>query len=98
MSSGPGRSSSPPTTAGVYSPLRLVAAICIIAPFVGVLWIPSYNKRNPTLLSFPFFYWYQLLWVVITALLMVVAFHAVKRDNAARYPESDAGSDEKVAP
>jgi uncharacterized membrane protein len=62
----------------------VVAAICVIAPFVAMLWIPSYNKMTPKLLGFPFFYWYQLLWVIITAVLMVIAFQAVKRDNAAR--------------
>jgi hypothetical protein len=74
----------------ILSPLRVVAAVCIVAPFVAMLWIPSYNKTNPTLLGFPFFYWYQLLWVVITALLMAVAFQVVKRDNAAR--RGDAAS------
>jgi hypothetical protein len=75
-----------PPTGGrpILSPLRVIAALCVIAPFVAMLWIPSYNKTNPKLLGFPFFYWYQLLWVVITAALMVVAFQAVKRDNAAR--------------
>ena len=75
----PGRPGRP-----ILSPLRAVAAVCIVAPFVAMLWIPSYNKTNPKLLGFPFFYWYQLLWVVITAVLMVVAVQAVKRDNAAR--------------
>lgn len=68
----------------ILSPLRAVAAVCVIAPFVAMLWIPSYNKTNPKLLGFPFFYWYQLLWVVITAVLMVVAVQAVKHDNAGR--------------
>jgi uncharacterized membrane protein len=68
----------------ILSPLRAVAAVCIIAPFVAMLWIPSYNKMNPKLLGFPFFYWYQLLWVIITAVLMVIAVEVVKRDNAAR--------------
>jgi uncharacterized membrane protein YgcG len=75
----------------ILSPLRAVAAVCIIAPCVAMLWIPSYNKTNPKLLGFPFFYWYQLLWVVITAVLMVIAFQAMKRDNDRR-SGSGAGS------
>ncbi|HEU5357305.1 MAG TPA: DUF3311 domain-containing protein [Actinocrinis sp.] len=66
------------------SPLRVIAAVCLIAPFVAMLWIPSYNKTSPKLLGFPFFYWYQLLWVIITAVLMIVAFTAVNRDRAQR--------------
>jgi uncharacterized membrane protein len=64
--------------------MRVVAAVCVVAPFVAMLWIPSYNTENPRLLGFPFFYWYQLLWVVITAALMIVAVFAVKFDRTAR--------------
>lgn len=80
----PERAQSPAGGRPILSPLRAVAAVCIVAPFVAMLWIPSYNKMNPKLLGFPFFYWYQLLWVVITAVLMVIAVEVVKRDNAAR--------------
>lgn len=76
----------------ILSPLRAVAAVCIVAPFVAMLWIPSYNKTNPKLLGFPFFYWYQLLWVIITAVLMVIAVQAVKRDNAARRGQGSSGN------
>jgi uncharacterized protein DUF3311 len=85
--------SPPPRAAGPQiSPLRVVAAVCIVAPFVAMLWIPSYNKETPKLLGFPFFYWYQLLWVVITALLMAVAYFAVTRDQAARRRSGAAGA------
>ncbi len=83
MSTAPDRPGRPGPP--ILSPLRAVAAFCIVAPFVAMLWIPSYNKTNPKLLGFPFFYWYQLLWVIITAVLMAVAVQAVKRDNAARH-------------
>jgi Na+/melibiose symporter-like transporter len=62
----------------------IVIAILLAASLVGVLWVPFYARITPTLGGFPFFYWYQLMWVVITAVLMIVAFQAVKRDNAAR--------------
>ena len=42
----------------------------LLLPFVGLLWVPFYNDLLPPLLGFPFFYWYQLLWVPITALLI----------------------------
>ncbi len=82
----PGRPGRP-----ILSPLRGVAVVCIVAPFVAMLWIPSYNKTDPKLLGFPFFYWYQLLWVVITAVLMVIAVQAVKRDSAARRGSGSSG-------
>ena len=87
------RTQAPTGSRPILSPLRAVAAVCVIAPFVAMLWIPSYNKTNPKLLGFPFFYWYQLLWVVITAALMVIAVQAVKHDNAGRRGlGSDSGS------
>ena len=36
---------------------------------VAVLWVPWYNHTDPTLFGFPFFYWYQLAWVVGSALI-----------------------------
>ena len=93
MSTASDRPSPPAGGRPILSPLRAVAAVCVIAPFVAMLWIPSYNKTNPKLLGFPFFYWYQLLWVIITAVLMAIAVQAVKYDNAARRaqrPSDDA--------
>ena len=37
--------------------------ILLLIPFVAVLWVPFYNRAEPSLAGFPFFYWYQLLWV-----------------------------------
>ncbi len=84
MSTGADQPSPPARGRPILSPLRVIAAVCLIAPFVAMLWIPSYNKTSPKLLGFPFFYWYQLLWVIITAVLMIVAFTAVNRDRAQR--------------
>ena len=81
---------APPASAPLLSPARVIAALCILAPIVAILWIPSFNKTKPELLGFPFFYWYQLLWVVLTALLMFVAYFAVRRDESARRGQSGA--------
>lgn len=87
-------SAAHPVSATLFSPLRIVAAVCIVAPFVAMLWLPSYNKTDPKLLGFPFFYWYQLLWVIITAVLMAVAYLAVSHDRAARRAADAAGEGE----
>jgi len=44
--------------------------LLLLAPFIGTLWPALYNRLDPTLLGLPFFYWYQLLWVVITSALL----------------------------
>ncbi|KHK57702.1 membrane protein [Ralstonia sp. A12] len=43
-------------------------------PFIGLLWVPFYNQEAPALFGFPFFYWYQFLWVPITSLLIWIVF------------------------
>ena len=38
----------------------------LIVPFVAVLWVPWFNRAQPALGGFPMFYWYQLLWIVLS--------------------------------
>jgi uncharacterized membrane protein len=59
--------------------------------FVGVLvplMVPVYAKETPTLLGFPFYYWFQFLLIPVVSLLTYVAFRisqtATARDRAAR--------------
>jgi hypothetical protein len=53
---------------------RVVVALLLIAPFVVYLAVPSYARVKPRLAGFPFFYWWQLLWVVITAVFIGIAY------------------------
>ena len=41
--------------------------ILLIIPFIAVLWVPFYDRAEPSVAGFPFFYWYQLLWVLLSA-------------------------------
>ena len=50
--------------------------LLLLLPFVGLLWVPFYNSSEPSLFGFPFFYWYQLLWVPVTALLTFVVWRS----------------------
>ena len=68
----------------VLSPLRLFATFCVLAPTVAVIAVPTYNSATPRLGGFPFFYWYQLMWVVLTGILMVAAYWAIKVDEGRR--------------
>ncbi len=77
----PENENSSPT---LVTPARLVAAVCVIAPFVAVLAVPVFNKRTPEVAGFPFFFWWQLLWVVLTATLMALAYVVVRREELAR--------------
>jgi uncharacterized protein DUF3311 len=43
--------------------------VLLILPFLGLLYPPLYAAQDPELFGFPFFYWYQLAWVPLAALI-----------------------------
>ncbi|GAA3045759.1 membrane protein implicated in regulation of membrane protease activity [Streptomyces olivoverticillatus] len=57
----------------------VVAGVCLAIPFAAMLWVGSYSRVEPAFIGIPFFYWYQMLWVVISTLLTVVAYTIVRR-------------------
>jgi hypothetical protein len=57
----------------------VVVAVCLAAPLVALLWVGSYAKAEPRLWGFPFFYWYQLLWVFLAAGLTFGAYVLLER-------------------
>ncbi|MEV5337751.1 DUF3311 domain-containing protein [Streptomyces sp. NPDC052773] len=68
----------------VVTPVRVVIALCLIAPFVAMLWVGSYAKTDPSFIGIPFFYWYQMAWVLISTVLTMIAFKLWQRDQRAR--------------
>ena len=46
----------------------------LLVPFIVLLWPPFYNYHQPEFIGIPFFYWFQLLWVIITAILTAVLY------------------------
>ncbi|WP_398466631.1 DUF3311 domain-containing protein [Tardiphaga sp.] len=53
----------------------------LLIPFVGLLWVPFYNFHDPVLFGFPFFYWYQLAWVPVTAFLTWLAYRTYPNED-----------------
>jgi hypothetical protein len=53
--------------------------LLLLIPFVAVLWVPFYSGAEPALAGIPYFYWYQFLWIVITAVLTAVVYFATRR-------------------
>jgi len=51
-----------------------VIAVLLLAVLVATLWVPIYNKTTPVWGGWPFFYWYQLLWVPVVALISWCAY------------------------
>ena len=48
--------------------------LLLIIPFIALLWPPFYNFRDPELIGIPFFYWFQLFWIVITAAITALVY------------------------
>lgn len=55
--------------------------LLLLIPFVAMLWVSVYNRAEPSLAGIPFFYWFQLLWIPLGALLLWPVYRAEDRDN-----------------
>lgn len=71
-------------TASAVTVPMVVAGVCLAIPFGAMLWVDSYSRLTPTFIGMPFFYWYQMLWVVLSTALTVVAYVIVRRQERAR--------------
>ena len=76
----------------MVTPTRLVCAVLLAAPFVALLWVGSYSRLDPALIGIPFFYWYQLAWVVVSALCTGAAYLLIRREEAHRGAAAGAGA------
>jgi hypothetical protein len=57
---------------------KLVAAgILLLIPIVALMWVPSYARDEPELFGFPFFFWYQFLWVFLCSGMTWAAYKLV---------------------
>jgi Protein of unknown function (DUF3311) len=80
----PGRS---PVARGVVAVLLLVAV-------GGALVVPIYARSLPKLGDFPFFYWYQLLWVLVAAVACWLSYLLLKTRPA---PQAGPGNGKGAA-
>jgi hypothetical protein len=67
----------------------IAITVLLAASLIATLWVPFYNRLTPTLRDFPFFYWYQLMWVPIVAILSAIAYllsRVARRGNADNQP------------
>ena len=46
-----------------------------------VLWPPFYNQPDPAWMGIPFFYWFQLLCVIIGAVLTATVYFATEKSD-----------------
>ncbi len=65
-----------PSRPDEHLPARPVvwARLLLLIPFIAVLWVPFYNSAEPTWIGVPFFYWYQLLWIITGAAIIAIVY------------------------
>ena len=65
-------------------PAHWAAGVLLLIATIAPLWVSSYARETPKLWGFPFFYWYQLLWVFIAALLVSISYRLVLTEERKR--------------
>jgi hypothetical protein len=50
--------------------------LLFLVQFAAMLWPPFYNRAEPYVMGVPFFYWYQMLWVIISAVFTAIVYLA----------------------
>jgi Protein of unknown function (DUF3311) len=53
---------------------RWFSLVLLAIPLIALLWPSFYNGYDPSLFGIPFFYWYQMAWIILTALLIMVVY------------------------
>ncbi len=54
----------------------------LILPLLATLVPPFYARSAPSLAGFPFFYWYQLLWIVLAAAITWIVYLRTRESGA----------------
>jgi len=52
--------------------------VLLAAPYAGLCFPQLYARATPVLFGFPFFYWYQFAWVILTSILLYLVYRAFK--------------------
>ena len=55
--------------------------LLLIVPYLAVLWVPFYDRLEPQLAGIPFFYWYQMLWIVVGAAVLLPVYFVEERGS-----------------
>ncbi len=65
------------------TPTKIAVTAILLVAIVVPLLSSSYSRVDPRFLGFPFFYWYQLLWVFLAAGCCWLAYLLLRREARA---------------
>jgi hypothetical protein len=63
---------------------KIVAGVLLLIPMIALALVPTYSSETPKLWGFPFFYWYQLLWVFLASAFTWAAYVVITRARGER--------------
>lgn len=55
--------------------------LLLLVPFIAILWVPFYASSTPSLAGIPFFYWYQFLWIPLSAVLTATVYFVTREPD-----------------
>ena len=73
LSTTPHHRDAPPANKGLLA----LAGVLLAIPVIALCLVGTYAKEEPRLGGFPFFIWYQFLWVIICSVLTYSAYRIV---------------------
>lgn len=70
--------------------LLAVAGVLLALPIIALMLVGTYARKGPALGDFPFFIWYQFLWVFLCSGCTIAAYVIVRKARPHR-PMTDDG-------
>ncbi len=55
---------------------RRVWYVILFIPFFVAIWVPLYNRIEPSVFGIPFFYWFQFALIIVAAIVTALAYKA----------------------
>jgi Ca2+/H+ antiporter len=66
----------------------VIAGVLLLVAVIGAFWVPIYARNAPKLGDFPFFYWFQLIWMPVVMVLCYLAYLLLRTPRTGRVSES----------
>ena len=79
---------APPADKGLLA----LAGVLLAVPVITLMWVGSYARKDPVVAGFPFFIWYQFLWVFLCSAAVYGAHRIVLKARPHR-PMNNDGSE-----
>jgi hypothetical protein len=58
---------------------KVLSGVLLAIPMIALALVPTYSYETPRLWGMPFFYWYLLLWVLITPVFTGAAYLVITK-------------------